>query len=113
MNIFCTVILFCVNVPVLSVHIICVHPNVSTAFNFLMSACLLDIDVTPIERIIVTTAGSPSGIAATARATAIKNVSSMCCPVKSPVLIIPNIKTKTLIPITNFVNTFEISAIFF
>ena len=108
-----TVILFWVNVPVLSEQITWVHPKVSTAVSFLTSACLLDIDVTPIERIMVITAGSPSGIAATARAIATKNVSKITSPAKDPFLINVNINTKILIPITSFVRVLESSAIFF
>ncbi len=71
---FTTVILFCVNVPVLSEHITLLLPNVSTAGNFLIIAFLLAIFVTPIDNIIVTIAGSPSGIAATANPTDVINI---------------------------------------
>ena len=107
-----TVILFCVKVPVLSVHIICVQPNVSTAFNFLINAFRLLIAVTPIDRIIVTTAGSPSGIAATANAIAVKVVSIITFAFISPALDSVTINTMTQIARTIFVKTFESSAIF-
>ena len=70
-----TVILFCVSVPVLSEQMTSVHPSVSTAVSLRMIALRLLIFVTPIESTIVTTAASPSGMAATARETAIMNVS--------------------------------------
>ncbi|KKC30302.1 hypothetical protein CDSM653_00781 [Caldanaerobacter subterraneus subsp. pacificus DSM 12653] len=73
-NTFVTVILFSVKVPVLSVQITFVQPRVSTAGSFLIKAFLLSILCTPIAREIVTTAGSPSGIAATARLTPDKNM---------------------------------------
>ena len=50
---------------------ICVHPRVSTAVSLRMIALRFDILVTPIERTMVTTVASPSGIAATARDMAI------------------------------------------
>ena len=107
-----TVILFCVSVPVLSEHITCVHPKASTAVSFLIRALRFAIDVTPIDNIIVTTAGRPSGIAATANAIATKNVSNITFPVNTPCLTIPNINTNILIANTIFVNTFDSSAIF-
>ena len=64
-----TVILFWVRVPVLSEQIICVHPSVSTAVSLRMMALRFDMFVTPMESTMVTTAASPSGIAATARET--------------------------------------------
>ena len=72
----CTIfILFCVSVPVLSEQITLLLPNVSTAGNFLIIAFFFAIFVTPIESIIVTIAGSPSGIAATARPIDVINIS--------------------------------------
>ena len=76
-----TVILFCVRVPVLSEQIIWVHPRVSTAVSFRMIAFRLDMLVTPMESTIVTTAARPSGIAATARETAIIKESRNVSPV--------------------------------
>ena len=63
--------MFCVSVPVLSEQIICVQPRVSTAVSLRIMALRFDILVTPMERTIVTTVASPSGIAATAREIAI------------------------------------------
>ena len=51
-----------------------------------MMAFLLLMLVTPIERTIVTTAASPSGIAATARLTATINTSSITPPFMSSAL---------------------------
>jgi len=70
-----TVILFCVRVPVLSEQITETDPNVSTAGSFLTIACSLINRWTPIARTMVTIAGNPSGIAATAKLRAIKNIS--------------------------------------
>ena len=75
-----TVILFCVRVPVLSEQMILVQPRVSTAVSFRMIAWFLLIRVTPMESSTVTTALNPSGIAATARETAIIKVSSTALP---------------------------------
>lgn len=61
------VISFFVNVPVLSEHITVTHPRVSTAGNFLTTACLEAIRITPIAKVTATTIGKPSGIAATAK----------------------------------------------
>jgi hypothetical protein len=59
-----------VKVPVLSEQIIVVHPKVSTESNFLIIELCLAILLDPKARQVVMTAGKPSGIAATARATA-------------------------------------------
>jgi hypothetical protein len=48
-----------------------VHPNVSTLINLLTIALCLAILLVPNARQVVITAGRPSGIAATANATAI------------------------------------------
>ena len=90
-----TVILFCVNVPVLSEQIICVQPSVSTAVNFRIMAFLLDILVTPILKTMVTTAANPSGIAATAKLTAIIKVDKM----ESILMVSTRIKSITKITI--------------
>ena len=58
-----------VNVPVLSEAIISVEPSVSTAGNLRTMAFFLDKTCVPSARTIVTMAGKPYGIAATARAT--------------------------------------------
>ena len=73
-NIFSTVILFCVKVPVLSEHITVLLPNVSTAGNLFTIAFFLTIFCTPIAKTIVDTAAKPSGIAATASDTAVINI---------------------------------------
>ena len=70
-----TFILFCVSVPVLSEQITLLLPNVSTAGSFLIMLFFLDIFVTPIDSTIVTIAGNPSGIAATANPTDVINIS--------------------------------------
>ena len=62
-----TVILFIVKVPVLSEQITEVEPNVSTDGSFLINACFLVISLTPIDKIIVTIAVNPSGIAIAAK----------------------------------------------
>ena len=72
--------MFWVRVPVLSEQIICVQPKVSTAVSFRIMAWFLLIRVTPMESRTVTTALSPSGIAATARETAIMKVSRTAFP---------------------------------
>ena len=71
-----TVIRFCVSVPVLSEQITWQLPSVSTACRCRMIARFAAMRRTPSARTIVTTAGSPSGIAATARLIAIMNISS-------------------------------------
>ena len=73
-NIFSTVILFCVKVPVLSEQITVALPNVSTAGNLFTIAFFFTIFCTPIAKTIVDTATSPSGIAATAKETAVINI---------------------------------------
>ena len=72
-----TVILFCVKVPVLSEHITLLLPSVSTAGSLRIMLFFLAILVTPIESIIVTIAGRPSGIAATASPTDVINISTI------------------------------------
>ena len=62
-----TVILFIVKVPVLSEQITEVEPNVSTDGSFLINAFFLVISLTPIDKIIVTIAVNPSGIAIAAK----------------------------------------------
>ena len=81
-----TFILFCVNVPVLSEQITLLLPKVSTAGNFLIMLFLFAILVTPIESIIVTIAGNPSGIAATASPTAVINISMGSIFLMSPII---------------------------
>jgi len=65
-----TVISFCVSVPVLSVQMTVAAPSVSTAASLRMMAPRFAIRCIPSASVIVVIAGSPSGIAATARLTA-------------------------------------------
>lgn len=60
-----------VNVPVLSEQITEVQPSVSTEGRLRTIAFFLAIRLVPSARHVVMTAGSPSGMAATANATAI------------------------------------------
>ena len=69
-----TVNLFRVKVPVLSVHITLHEPRVSTASNFLIIALFPAIFCIPNANVNVRIAGKPSGIAATAKLTAVMNV---------------------------------------
>ena len=62
-----------------------VLPRVSTEASFLMMAFCFAILETPSANVIVSTAGSPSGMAETARLTAIMNIfSSSCWWTKTP-----------------------------
>ena len=80
-----TVIAFWVSVPVLSVHTTCAQPSVSTAGSRRTSALRRAIRVVPRASTIVVIAGSPSGMAATARATATRNiVRGLCAPNSQP-----------------------------
>lgn len=63
--------LLVVKVPVLSEHMTVVQPKVSTLINLLTIALCLAILLVPRAKQVVITAGNPSGIAATANATAI------------------------------------------
>ena len=71
-----TVIRFWVSVPVLSEQIVVTDPSVSTAYSRRMRALLASIRWAPRVRVMVTTAGRLSGIAATARLTAVSSSSS-------------------------------------
>ena len=71
-----TVILFSVSVPVLSEQITLALPSVSTAGIRRMMLFLAAIRRTPTASTIVTTAGRPSGMAATARLIERRNMSS-------------------------------------
>jgi hypothetical protein len=62
--------MFVVRVPVLSLQMTVVHPNVSTEGRDLTMAFRRAILLVPRAKHVVTTAGRPSGMAATARATA-------------------------------------------
>jgi hypothetical protein len=65
---------FCVSVPVLSEQIVVIEPSDSTATSLRISARRFNMRCAPNARLIVTTAGKPSGTAATARLTAVKNM---------------------------------------
>ena len=100
--------MFCVNVPVLSEHTTDVEPNVSTAGSFLTIAFCLAILLTPIDKTIVTTAASPSGIAATAKATLVLNDSRISLVTKysstnTTIQIIIHKKPITLATCANFI----------
>ncbi len=79
-----TVIRFWVSVPVLSEQITVALPKVSTAGSFRITAFFFTIRCTPSESMIVTMAGKPSGIAATARLTDVINISNSGCFFQSP-----------------------------
>ena len=81
---FTRVIRFCVSVPVLSEQIIEALPRVSTAGRLLIMAFFFTIRWTPMERTMVTIAGSPSGIAETASETAVIKISMAGIPLISP-----------------------------
>ncbi len=56
-----TVILFCVKVPVLSVHKTVAAPRVSIAAGLRVSTCFFDIRQAPMARNMVNTTGNSSG----------------------------------------------------
>ena len=85
-----------------------VLPNVSTAGNRRITAPRLAIRDTPIAKVMVTAAGSPSGIAPTASAIAAVKVSTAPCPRNSP---IPNVTAAS--PRMATVNTLLNPASFF
>ena len=67
---------FSVRVPVLSEQIVVAEPKVSTEDRRRINALRLIISRIPNARLMVTTAGSPSGTAAIARLTEMMNISS-------------------------------------
>ena len=75
-----TVIRFWVRVPVLSEQMTVTEPRVSTAGSLRISARRRSIRWAPRARAMVTTVGSPSGIAATAMLTAVTNKLLRFCP---------------------------------
>ena len=95
---FWTSILFWVSVPVLSEQITDALPSVSTAGNFFTIAFFLTILWTPIARTIVDTAANPSGIAATAKLTAVINISITSLPYANPIINITIQITMAIIP---------------
>ncbi len=85
--------------PVLSVHITETPPSVSTELSLLTIALFLAILWTPRASEIVTIAGRPSGIAATASATATKNISAIVLPLKIPPISTAALTARQMIPI--------------
>ena len=81
---FCSVMRFCVSVPVLSEQMTDALPSVSTAGSRRMIAFFLTMRCTPIESTIVTMAGRPSGIAETASETEVMKISSTSMPFRRP-----------------------------
>mmetsp|Transcript_14513 Transcript_14513/g.38829 ORF Transcript_14513/g.38829 Transcript_14513/m.38829 type:complete len:246 (+) Transcript_14513:405-1142(+) len=81
-----------VSVPVLSVHKICAQPSVSTLGRWRTMAPFLAMRSAPSAKQVVTTAGRPSGTAATASATA---VSKLVIALSQPLRLVfrPQIKT--------------------
>ena len=71
----CTVISLRVRVPVLSEQITVTEPSVSTAGSRRTMALRAAMRCTPMARVMVMMAGRPSGMAATARPTAARNIS--------------------------------------
>ena len=117
---FSAVSSFFVRVPVLSEQITLVLPSVSTADIFLASAFFFAIAFMPSASVIVTTAASPSGTAATARLTAVKNISFHSFPAIVPVAktamqtsitAIPIFFPKSSIVFSNGVFSFSIACI--
>ena len=70
--------------PVLSVHTTSVHPSVSTLAMRLMMALRRAMRDTPRARVTAVTAGRPSGMVATARATAVSSTSLTDSPRTRP-----------------------------
>ena len=79
-----TRIRFCVSVPVLSEQMTVTDPSASTAGSRRTRALRRAIFPAPIASATVTTAGSASGMAATARLTAVRNMSTTGSPRSSP-----------------------------
>ncbi len=75
-----TVMRFSVRVPVLSVAITVQHPSVSTAARRRTKALRRAMRRDATANVMVMTTGRPSGTAATAMATAVRNI----CPTDSP-----------------------------
>ncbi|MPN49641.1 hypothetical protein SDC9_197263 [bioreactor metagenome] len=105
--IFTTFILFFVRVPVLSEHITCAEPRVSTAVRWRIIAFFCESRLVPIASTMVTTAVSPSGIAATARLTEVINISKTSLLRK-----IPKTKITMQIPIAPSARTLPVSSSF-
>ena len=80
-----TVIRFSVSVPVLSEQMTVTEPRVSTAGSLRIRARRLSIRCAPNARAMVTTAGNPSGTAATARLIATMNIVLTSFPCSRPI----------------------------
>ena len=81
---FCTLIRFCVSVPVLSEQMTEMFPIVSTAVGVRTTVFFFAMLPTPYESAMVTTTGITSGIAATATETATMSISGMGRPYSQP-----------------------------
>ena len=81
---FTRVIRFWVRVPVLSEQMTEALPKVSTAGRRRIIAFLLTIRCTPMDSTMVTMAGRPSGMAETARETAVIKISRAGIPLEMP-----------------------------
>ncbi len=93
---------FWVSVPVLSLQITLTAPKVSTLGRRRVIVFTLTIRWTPSANVIVTTAGNPSGTAATAREIDNKNIFLMLSKLESFIKAITNNKvTKTRVMIPN------------
>ena len=79
-----TVIRFSVRVPVLSEQMTLAQPSVSTACRRRMTAFFLTIRLTDSARAMVTMAGRPSGMAATASEMPVMSISSTGSPRRMP-----------------------------
>ncbi len=73
-----------VSVPVLSEQITVAQPSVSTAASLRAMARLCAMRCMPMPSVTVTTAGSPSGMAATASAMEVSTISISASPRRSP-----------------------------
>mmetsp|Transcript_66174 Transcript_66174/g.120622 ORF Transcript_66174/g.120622 Transcript_66174/m.120622 type:complete len:254 (+) Transcript_66174:801-1562(+) len=93
---FTMVILPSVSVPVLSLQITEADPRVSTAASFRTSTFFFTISLHPSDKEIVTHSGMPSGIAATARVTAMRIMYS-----QAPLLGFVGSLLSIAVPITN------------
>ncbi|TVQ60811.1 MAG: hypothetical protein EA379_07485 [Phycisphaerales bacterium] len=81
-----TTMRFCVSVPVLSDAITVQLPSVSTAGNRRITAFCFAIRRTLTASATVITMGRPSGMAATAMATAVRNISGAGTPSRTPMV---------------------------
>ena len=98
--------------PVLSEQIADVEPSVSTDRSRLMIALAASACV-PSESMVVTTAGSPVGIAAIARAMPITNRSSKSSPRMSPNRITsPSATAAMIVMITVSWSSWRVSGVF-